>query len=439
MKLKAGAAKREITPPIGTDLAGFIARLGPSRAVAEPIHVRALVVSNEERTLAIVQADLLGFAPWQVAEVRDYAGQRLGIRADSVLLSATHTHSSPGLVLVRGCRMAPYEYQWHVVAQIQDALEEARARLSPASLEISSVPYSLGVNRRQETANGVVLGLAPEKPHPQTLEVARLRADNQRIILFSHACHPYIMGGDSLYVSGDFPSLACFELEQEGGTIGFFLNGCAGNIAPQSAFQGIEKAREEGKRLAVAVHKALKHAHNDDSASIGAATSLVHLPYLPLPSEAEIDSIVKKEERVVRPEEKRNAEIQRKIAEALAAWSSLMKEIVRRSCPLVPVQCEIQALGIGRLTLLGISGEPFYEIGEKLRAQSRLPTIWPLGYTNAYCGYIPTQEEHPRGGYEVDDSWKYVGVWKIDDTCERRILESGKAVLGNLAFDMPPS
>src|SRR5215472_11789184 len=198
MKLRAGGAKRVITPPVGTDLSGFIARLEPSRAVAEPIHVRALVIGNEECTAAIVQADLLGFGSWQVSEVREYARRRLGIPAHSVLLSATHTHSGPGLVPVRGCRMAPYQYQWQVVAQIQEALEEARTRLSPASLEFGCVPYSLGVNRRQETDDGVVLGIATGKAHPQALEVACLRAEKQRLILFSHACHPYIMGGDSL-------------------------------------------------------------------------------------------------------------------------------------------------------------------------------------------------------------------------------------------------
>jgi hypothetical protein len=316
-------------------------------------------------------------------------------------------------------------------------LEEAHGRLAPASLEIGSASCSLGVNRRQETATGVVLGEAPEKPHPKTLEVACLRSEKQSIILYSHACHPYIMGGDSFYISGDFPSLACFELERERGTIGFFLNGCAGNIAPRSAFLGVEKAREEGNRLAAAVQAALKHGQGDDSASIAAATALVHLPYLPVPSEAEIDSVIRKEERVVRPEEKHNQEVQKKIAAALAGWGSLMKAVVRGAYPLAPVQCEIQGLRIGGLSLLGISGEPFYEIGEQLRAQSPSAPIWPLGYTNAYCGYIPTQEEYPLGGYEVDDAWKYVGMWKIDETCERRVIESGRVVLSYLAVDPP--
>ena len=96
MQLKAGAAKREITPPAGADLSGFIARLEPSRAVAEPLHVRALVVSNEERALAIVQADLLGFAPWQVAEVREYAGWQstaLRFTLEGMILARTKTQS----------------------------------------------------------------------------------------------------------------------------------------------------------------------------------------------------------------------------------------------------------------------------------------------------------------------------------------------------------
>ena len=94
---------------------------------------------------------------------------------------------------------------------------------------------------------------------------------------------------------------------------------------------------------------------------------------------------------------------------------------------------------MGRLSLLGISGEPFYEIGEKLRPYNPSAPIWPLGYTNTYCGYIPTQAEYPLGGYEVDDAWKYVGMWKIDETCERRVIESCRVVLSHLAGDPPRS
>jgi len=431
-QLRIGAARRDITPEPGSELAGFIARLKPSVDVADSLHARVLIVRRDQSAVAVVQADLLGFSPWHVAEVRDFAWRRLSIPRDGVLLSATHTHSGPGVVHVRGCGVAPYVYQRAMVEQIQGALEEAQSKLLPAQMELGSFPYRLGINRRQETPTGVVLGFAPEKPHPEILTVARLETPQQNVLLFSHACHPYVLGAESLLISGDYPSLACAELEKDNGAVALFLNGCAGNIAPRSAFQGIEKAREEGARLAAAVREGCSRMQVFQDTTLRLASALVHLPYEPLPDEEGTDAILAQEERVVRPDEKTNPEIQERIRSALEEWRELMGKIIRGRAPLAPVHCEVQAVRVGPLTLLGISGEPFFEIGEKTRWASRLPNLWPLGYTNAYCGYIPTRHEYPRGGYEVNDSWKYVGVWKIDSTCENRVVKAATEVLSHV-------
>ena len=428
-QFKVGAARRDVTPPVGTELSGFIARLKPSQGVADSLHVRALVVAAEEGAVALVQADLLGFAQWHAAEIREFAWQRLGIPRAAVLLSATHTHSGPGVVQVRGCGVASYAYQREVVEKIQSALQEAHANLLPASMDLGSMPYQLGINRRQETSTGVVLGFAPEKPGPKRLEVAHFATTKQEALLFSHACHPYVLGGDSLLISGDFASQASAKLENDGRTLAFFLNGCAGNIAPQAAFQGIEKTGAEGERLAEALRQASSRLSSAEDTTLLAADALVHLPYRPLPTEQEIKDIVAQQERVVRPEEKPNPQIQARIRGALEEWRALMMSVVRGRLPLAPVHCEVQAVRLGPLLLLGISGEPFFEIGERIRAASRHPWTWPLGYTNAYCGYIPTRLEYGRGGYEVDESWKYVGVWKIDESCEERVVEAATALL----------
>ncbi|MGA2606203.1 MAG: hypothetical protein ABSH01_01945 [Terriglobia bacterium] len=431
-QLKAGAAKCDITPAVGAYLCGFIARLEPSNAVAEPLHVRTLVLSSGTKNVALVQADVVAFAPWQVAETREFAYTRLGIPRDAVMLSATHTHSGPGLIPVRGCRMAPYAYQREVIEKIQVALGQARESLRPATLEIGSVPYLLGINRRQETSNGVVLGFAPEKARPQNLKMARVRTKKQEILLLSYACHPYILGGDSLWISGDFPSLACLDLEHEFDRLVFFLNGCAGNIAPRSAFQGIEKARDEGLQLSKIVQAGAKRLRRTQGTLLAARSRLVHLPYQPLPTDDEIDALAAQEERVVRPEEKGSMEIRRRIDAALEQWRTEMKQVVQMTRPLDPVLCEIQALRIGPLVLLGISGEPFFEIGEALRQSKKSSSLWPLGNTNAYCGYIPTRAEYPNGGYGVNDSWKYAGMWKIDETCEERVTKAGIEVLAEV-------
>jgi hypothetical protein len=393
-------------------LSGFVARLNPAVGVSEPLCARAVVIREEESAVAIVAADLLGLASWHITEVREFAAERLGIPPQNVLLSATHTHSGPGVVYVRGCRMAPYDFE----------------RCALALLSTASVPFEMGLNRRQETPRGVVLGVALDKPHPTSLSVAEFRGGPQRIVLFSHACHPYVLGGENLLASGDFPSFACHELEGDGETVALFLNGCAGNIASVAAFQGLEAARSEGLRMAEAIRNAFAALTPQEDSGLGGFHRTIHLPYASLPSIDEIERLAAREERVVRPEEKEQSEIQTRIACAIEEWRKLMRAIVRLERPLSPVHCEIQALRIGNMVLLGIAGEPFFEIGEQIRAAASGANLWALGYTNAYCGYLPTVREIPGGGYEVEDSWKYVGVWRLDASCEARAVSAGRAV-----------
>lgn len=425
---RVGAARRDISPKAGDPLSGFVARLNPAVGVSEPLCARAVVIREEESAVAIVAADLLGLASWHITEVREFAAERLGIPPQNVLLSATHTHSGPGVVYVRGCRMAPYDYQRSVVAAMQAAMEEAFERCALALLSTASVPFEMGLNRRQETPRGVVLGVALDKPHPTSLSVAEFRGGPQRIVLFSHACHPYVLGGENLLASGDFPSFACHELEGDGETVALFLNGCAGNIASVAAFQGLEAARSEGLRMAEAIRNAFAALTPQEDSGLGGFHRTIHLPYASLPSIDEIERLAAREERVVRPEEKEQSEIQTRIACAIEEWRKLMRAIVRLERPLSPVHCEIQALRIGNMVLLGIAGEPFFEIGEQIRAAASGANLWALGYTNAYCGYLPTVREIPGGGYEVEDSWKYVGVWRLDASCEARAVSAGRAV-----------
>lgn len=421
---KAGAARRDITPETGVSLSGFIARLKPSEGILDPLHIRALVVQSASARLGIVQADLLGFAPWQVREIREFGRTVLGIPAHCLLLSATHTHSGPGMVYVRGCEMATLEYQKFVLNQAKAALQEAAGNCAPATLSATSVPYRLGLNRRQETENGAVLGVAPGKPHPESLEVAVIRTAAQDVILYTHACHPYILGGESLWVSGDFPSLASLKLEEDTRTVAMFLNGCAGNIAPEAAFQGKDAAIAEGSRLASAVSAACAQLNPVCVLPLEGKSVTATLPYLPFPTLEQVEAVAAAQERVVRPEERDQQEVQQRIGDALREWSGLMERVVLRQYPIDPVQCEIQVLRLGALSFAGIAGEPFYETGELLRGDKPRELFWPLGYTNAYCGYIPSNAEYPLGGYEVNDAYKYVGLWQVDRTAEARVVET---------------
>ncbi len=59
------------------------------------------------------------------------------------------------------------------------------------------------------------------------------------------------------------------------------------------------------------------------------------------------------------------------------------------------------------MTLVGLPGEIFTEIGQQVRAS--VPQAWPVGYANGNLGYLfpdSAQEEH---GYETEIAFRLYG------------------------------
>ena len=58
-KLRAGAARVDITPEMGIQLAGDIGRLRPVEEIRERLYANALVVEAQGQRLCLLSADLL--------------------------------------------------------------------------------------------------------------------------------------------------------------------------------------------------------------------------------------------------------------------------------------------------------------------------------------------------------------------------------------------
>ena len=54
--------------------------------------------------------------------------------------------------------------------------------------------------------------------------------------------------------------------------------------------------------------------------------------------------------------------------------------------------------------LVGVEGEPFAEIGLAVKERSPFEWTWFGGYVGGWAGYVPTAEEYPKQGYEVETS-----------------------------------
>ncbi|MHB8898954.1 MAG: hypothetical protein ACYC6Y_09430, partial [Thermoguttaceae bacterium] len=65
-----------------------------------------------------------------------------------------------------------------------------------------------------------------------------------------------------------------------------------------------------------------------------------------------------------------------------------------------PLRAEIQAVRVGPFALVTFPGEPFAEVGLRIKDQSPLANTFVVGYSNGSVGYAPTADCYDKEAYE---------------------------------------
>ena len=86
---------------------------------------------------------------------------------------------------------------------------------------------------------------------------------------------------------------------------------------------------------------------------------------------------------------------------------------------------ELTGLKIGPVAFVGIPGEPFTEIGVRIKDTEGWKQIMPVCLTNGCEGYFPSKEAYAAGGYEARSS-------NFRPQVSDRIVEGAKALLTEL-------
>ena len=283
--IEAGVGKADLTPPIGTPLAGYGARAGgPSTGVHDPLEARAVVLSNGVEKIALVAVDHLGFDHAMVEHVRA-AAEKSGFAGDHIFVMSSHTHAGGGAYLEIFPELAgkfDRRIQEFYEQRVAEAILAAARTLRPAKIGIGA-GAAAGLSRFRSSW--------PPSGGPVDPEVGVIRIDdagtNQPLaVLMNFAAHPTVLGAKNFQFSADYVGYARQSVERflGGGVMALFANGAQGTVAPRPYRGADEWSRAEnmGLILAAEVFKVVQMIEPKDSVEILLArTPLTLKPQMP--------------------------------------------------------------------------------------------------------------------------------------------------------------
>ncbi len=392
--LVAGAAKTELDLPTGIPMAGYVSRQGTSQGVHDPLWARAIVLSTNKQTLAIVSLDVLGVDEHLCSVVRSGIEQQTGIAQTNVLVAATHTHSGPAGILADREGYDP---------GLVRAISQAAIR-AVVGAWASRVPAWLGAG--SALAEGIATSREdPARPTDRRARVVRLDDEQGKPIgaLVHFACHPTVLDHRNLYFSADFPGMAMSALEERISAVAVFLNGAAGDISTR--YTRRESTFSEAERFANLLAGASVAAW--DGASMCADTSLAiahRKVILPLAEPMADDRM----QELARDTRSRlhdllaggapPAEV-RRLQSLLEGLDLLARR--RQGQDNASASADIQVLRLGDTVLAGVPGEVLAETAVKIQALVSGANILVVGYANGYLGYLTDRTAEQEPNYEA--------------------------------------
>ncbi|MDH7602481.1 MAG: neutral/alkaline non-lysosomal ceramidase N-terminal domain-containing protein [Armatimonadota bacterium] len=425
--MRVGTAKIDITPSFPVWMDGMI-REHKSTGVHDPLYARAMCLYSDslEEGCVIVSVDVCAIRTEDSWTVRKEASERTGLRAENIIIAATHTHSGPA---TKGF-FNPVEDAY--VAQLQklliELIEQATTNASPAVVGCTSGEENTISHYRRLLADDghVVMNWEPwpaerivrplGQPDNEVGVVVTADASNPNSylgILFNHAGHPNVMSGDNYLLSADYPGYACAQIEQNFGGTAIFVNGAEGSVDIDGLrdrdWEGVTRT---GGALARAVIGAVRKADLRSDIAFAAEAVRYCVPRRVITQEE-----LAWAERVLAST---GGKIQAQPDGIGADFKAVLyKKLADQQGD---VEIEQTCIAIGDTALISFPGELFTEIGREIKLKSPFKRTYIIGLANGSVGYVPTREAISQGGYEVDTR-------QLDDDAADIILEQSLELL----------
>ena len=264
-RARIGIARRDITPPLGIRAKNW----GPadwerSEGAHRPFELTALALtSSDDRPRVLLAVD----GTWwrRVADERGVRGAilaGLGLDADQLMLSLSHTHAGAVLCAadahLPGGELIPGYLEALAAAGIaagREALDTARDGL----IEWTTGRCTLAADRELDVDGRALVGYNPSGTADDTVTIGRVSVDGiVRATLVNYACHPTTLAWQNREVSPDYVGAMREIVESATAAPCLFVQGASGELAPREQYTGdVGVADRHGRSLGHAVLAAL--------------------------------------------------------------------------------------------------------------------------------------------------------------------------------------
>ena len=433
--MKTGFAKNCITPWNGVPIIGYYEDRFV-KGVLDDLYVSAVSFEDGGKRAIVLAVDVCELSTAQCDKARAMISRACGVDPDSIFINCSHTHTGPmiGKSHIGNTDGDPkydeffFKSLEKTAAESFNDMRESRFAIGKGKAEgISFIRRYRMKSGKVQTNPGVE---NPDTDHPlgtptDTVKIFEIdREDGDDIVIVSFGTHADSVGGE--LVSGDWPAFVCKTVEAAIPNVKcVFILGAQGDVnhinpnptegdrrgLEYDTFDGVprgyEHAKHMGRKVAAAAIAAYGKTEPVSSSGISYGTKEIIVPANKENSKLEeskrIADIYDSGRASELPYEK--MELTTVVAEAKRI---IDLENGPESFPFV-----LSAIKLGEVTLAGLPGECFVEIGRTIERENGSDSVFVCCLTNGGDTYFPTSSAYDEGGYEARTSRLRKGGDKI--------------------------
>ena len=426
---QVGYASVNINPPLGCGIHGYyIPRF--AKGFLDDLEAHGIVLALGGTKIAMISVDTCELFSSTVNRFRAAIEKATGIPAQNLFISATHTHTGP-LIQPTDAFEADQavidRYADFVEVRLVDLVKLAVMDLKPAKMGhiTGYAPERVAYIRLYRMKDGTTTTCPPiEDPNidgpigqlDQRCHILRFDQEGgNSIVLFNYGVHADTVNGELL--SSDWPGWMRRTLDKAlDGVKCLCFVGCQGDVGSTHVFpeggdmndteisfdnemKSPGMARFVGRALAGTVLQVYDKVEYVDVDDLQILHKFVEVDAnRPAPEELPLAHKYKELHEAGRDDE---------IPYTAMALTIAVSEAIRM-CNLEfgpdTFTLELTGVKIGPVAFLGIPGEPFTEIGVRIKDTEGWKQIMPVCLTNGCEGYFPSPEAYAAGGYESRSS-----------------------------------